>query len=274
MNRLEQLANGVLAINLDERADRWQAFLHEVEPFFDTDRIHRLSAVKGTALEGFGLAPLFKGRNRDRTWAGRAGCALSHRRAITVAAQAKWRSVLILEDDIQFANGFAQAEPALVHALAEQPWDICYLGYTDPIEPFRKISGLTATHDLYQVFGCNTCHAYLIRETAYEWLLGNMPTQENVWIWLTRHRAIDRWYARQLSRHFKVLLVSPSVVNQRPGISDITGRSLEDGHVTEVLPGILSTLPFGFASGLRRAAFSVSGGYDSLRGLIKRRRGF
>jgi GR25 family glycosyltransferase involved in LPS biosynthesis len=274
MEKLEQLVDGILAINLDDRPDRWQAFLEEVAPHFDASHIRRLSAVKGIGLDGFGQPPFFRGRHRDKTWAGRAGCALSHREAIAHAAQMGWRSVLILEDDIQFTDRFATIEADLTKALDQQPWDICYLGFTDPIGPFRKVADLAPTHSLYRIYGCNTCHAYLIRDTAYDWLLKQLPTRENIWDWLTRYRAIDRWYARRLTRQFKVLAASPSLINQRPGISDITGRDLASGHITEVLPGISSAMPFGIASGLRRLAFGVSGRYDALRGFIKRRKGF
>lgn len=274
MDRLEQLAGGILAINLDDRPDRWQAFTEELGSHFDIQHIQRISAVKGTALDGFGEPPLFRGRNRDKTWAGRAGCALSHREAISFAAQAGWRNVLILEDDVQLSEPFRAVEPALVESLDTQPWDICYLGFTDPIGPFRETATLSSTHRLYQIYGCNTCHAYLIRDTAYDLLLEQLPTRENVWDWLTRYRAIDRWYARTLARHFRVLAVNPSIVNQRTGVSDITGRNLEDDHATEIPPESTTVLPYGLACGLRRMAFGISSLYDALRGLIKRNKGF
>jgi GR25 family glycosyltransferase involved in LPS biosynthesis len=274
MGGLERLADGILVINLDERPDRWRAVMAELAPHVDTGRLQRLPAVKGTALEGFGKPPLFRGRGRDKTWAGRAGCALSHREAIAFAKRQGWRSVLILEDDIQLAEDFTQVCDSLAESLVRNPWDICYLGFTDPVGPFREIADLYPEHKLYSIYGCNTTHAYLVRDTAYVSLLKQMPDRGSIWIWLTRNRAIDRWYARRLSRLFRVLAVSPSIIQQKQGVSDITGRNQEYCHITAVPADAVTMLPHRLARGLRRLGFTASNVYDSLRGRVKQSRGF
>ena len=269
------LAQGILVINLDDRPDRWQSLLREAGRHIDERHLERLSAIRGTTLNGYGRPPLFQGRRRDRTWAGRAGCALSHREAIALAARRRWKSVLILEDDVAFAADFDAQTVRLASALRNVHWDICYLGFTDPIGPFRQLSALSPPGALYQLYGCNTTHAYIVREAAYAKLLELLPTHETIWPWLTRNRAIDRWYARTLSRHFTVVAVSPSIINQDGSLSDITGRARDNAYQTAIpSPHTATGLPYEFARILRRLHFSLSGSYDALRGQIKRLRGF
>lgn len=269
------LAEGILVINLDDRLDRWQSLLREAGRHIDETRLERLSAIRGTNLPDYGRPPLFRGRRRDRAWAGRAGCALSHREAIALAARRGWHSVLILEDDAAFTADFDAQAAWLANALRDVRWDICYLGFTDPIGPFRQLSALTPPSALYQLYGCNTTHAYIVRDTAYAKLLELLPTRETIWPWLTRNRAIDRWYARTLSRHFTVVAVSPSIINQDDGVSDITGRANDNDYQTAIQSSHTAAgLPYEFARTLRRLHFSLSGAYDALRGQIKRLRGF
>jgi glycosyl transferase, family 25 len=269
-----RLADGVLVINLDERPDRWRDALKELAPYLDIWQPHRLPAIKGVALNGFGRPPLFRGRRRDKTWAGRAGCVLSHRQAIAHAAGMGWRSVLILEDDIHLGEDFAQVSEKLAEVLEFQSWDICYLGFTDPVGPFLSLSDLGLGHRLYRVYGCSTTHAYLVRDSAYASLLRRLPDDDDIWFWLTRNRALDRWYRRTLSRYFRVLAISPSIVYQKQGVSDITGRNQEYGHIAAVPANALSILPFDAARLLRSRGFSILNAYDRARGSFKRWNGF
>ena len=269
-----KLAEGLIVINLDERPDRWQSFADEVAPQLQPLRPTRLSAVKGTALPGFGQPPYFRGRKRDRTWAGRAGCALSHRSAVLLAAAAGWERVLILEDDVQLEPGFPLLASKVADALDGLDWDLCYLGFTDPIGPFQKRVEIDDEHALYEIYGCNTNHAYLIHKRAYSRLLELLPSPENIWPWLTRYRAIDRWYSRTLSRTMVVLALSPSALNQKESLSDITGRTHEERHVNAVPGASRNRFTYRLFRLFRRVLFAASETYDVLRGMVKRARGF
>lgn len=274
MSTSPPLVDGVLVINLDERQDRWQGFLEQVSARLSPLVPTRLPAVKGIALPGFGQKPWFHGRKRDRTWAGRAGCTLSHRSAIAKASEKGWKRVLILEDDIELAPAFETVLGALPRVLDSEKWDICYLGYTDPIGPFRERATLPQGYRLDQLYGCNTTHAYLVNQSAYRFLLDRLPTESTVWHWLTRNRAIDRWYARTLSGHLIVLAVSQSIINQKNDISDITGRGNEQQHLNAISRNALSVLPYRLVKAWRHGLFWLEGCYDAARGWIKRRRGF
>lgn len=268
------LVDGVLVVNLDRRPDRWEKVKALTAGLVPPEKLERLPAVLGADLPGYGSPPWFRGRKRDATWAGRAGCALSHRRAIALAKQRGWRHLLILEDDIEPKPQAAAVLASLPAALASTDWQVCYLGFTDPVPPFRTVAELAGGHQLMEVSGASTTHAYLVRSDAFDWLLEKLPQPAAVWPWLSRHRAIDRWYYRNLSRHLRVLAVSPSLIDQEHGFSDITQRMHEDVHATQADGRRHGPATFAFMMALRRLGWRLAEPRDWLRGRFKRLRGF
>ncbi len=269
---LWDIVDGILVINLDQRTDRWTEVQAALSGLVPADKLQRVPAVWGKDLAGFGKAPWFRGRKRDATWAARAGCLFSHRKAIRLAKSAGWKTYLILEDDIVPTPAFAEIV-ARLGSNAPQ-WDVCYLGYTDPVGPFQAMTDLGSGHQLVRISGGNCTHAYLLRDQASDWILSHMPDETTIWSWLSRHRAIDRWYRRNLGCHFKVAAVSPAIINQSEGYSDITGRKMElAGHHLAVPAG-----DSGCCHGLRSAMHCLltraANFLDTLHGLGKRLRGF
>jgi hypothetical protein len=269
-----EMIDGVLVVNLDSRPDRWEQVQSLLSGVIPANKLQRLPATAGLHLPGYGERPWFRGRKRDKTWAGRAGCTLSHRTAIALARQRGWRTLLILEDDIELSHAFPTVLAALPQALTAIDWDVCYLGYTDPVSPYRTVLELPEGHDLCQVSGCSTTHAYLLRYTTFDWLLARLPQPEHIWSWISVHRAIDRWYYRNLARLFKVLAVSPAIVNQQGGFSDITQRPHEKVHTTRVPDRRSGPLSFAILATLRWLGFRLVVPRDWLRGRIKRAWGF
>lgn len=268
------LVDGVLVVNLDNRPDRWAHVQSATADFIPPEKLHRLPATLGAGLPGYGAPPWFRSRKRDTTWAGRAGCTLSHRAAVIHAKQKGWRTVLILEDDIELDPALTEVLSGLPGALKACDWDVCYLGYTDPVSPYRTLAKLAQGHGLYAVYGCSTTHAYLLCDRTYDTLLAKLPTAATVWRWISRHRAIDRWYYRNLARHFKVCAVSPALINQQAGLSDITQRLHEQVHTTRVPESRNGTAGFRLLAGLRGLQFRLAEPRDWLRGRIKQARGF
>lgn len=268
------MVDGAIVVNLDSRPDRWQAVQSLAAGLIPEAKLMRLPATVGVALPGYGERPWFRGRKRDRTWAGRAGCTLSHRAAIAYARQQGWRTLLILEDDIELSPALPTVLAALPEALAGQNWDVCYMGYTDPVAPYRTLANLPDGHTLCRVSGCSTTHAYLLRHTTFDWLLARLPEPDEIWPWISRHRAIDRWYYRNLARRFVVMALSPAVIHQQEGFSDITQRPHERVHTTEVPPGRSGPLGFALLGTLRWLGFRLAEPRDWLRGKIKQAHGF
>lgn len=269
-----QIADGTIVINLDHRQDRWEQFERTIKPRLGSIPVHRLSAVNGVEIPGYGAPPFFQGKTRDRTWAGRAGCVLSHRAALETAVQQRWTSVLILEDDIELQDSFPDLLMRLRETLAGVDWDVCYLGFSDPVGPYQKVCDLGDRNELFRIFGCSLTHAYLVRDRAYAFLLDQLPDERTIWRWLTRHRAIDRWYARELSTELRVLAVTPSVVLQGIDYSDITGRTGEEKQRTSLPDNAASSKFTTSARWWRKLRNMLEGIYDAARGWLKSRRGF
>ena len=277
-NSLWEMIDGVLVINLDQRVDRWAQFQEAARGNIPPEKLQRLPARLGLEIPGFGERPWFRGRKRDNTWAGRAGCVQSHRRALTMAREAGWRVVMLLEDDVEFAPEFSALSESFAAVLRDNEWQVCYLGFTEPWSPGRKLASLDHSHSLQQIHGCTTTHAYLVRAEARDWILSQLPDEKNIWGWLATHRAIDRWYQRQLGLRFQVACVSPGLVNQAAGFSDIAARrtdsSAEDRHTHAAVVSSAGKIAYSFRRALRKISVRIGLAGDVLRGRIRRVQGF
>lgn len=254
--------DGVIVINLDRRPDRWAAFQDIWRDHLPWERVVRLSASDGTQLAGYGQTPWFRGRKRDRTWAGRGGCALSHARALREAKAQGWNRVLILEDDAVPTEGLTVE--ALATVLSSDDWSLLYLGCHEPIGPFRPASdGLMGIH------GALDAHAYVVSAPLRDWLIERMPDEASLWPWIARERAVDRWYRREVGRRFTVMMCAPPLALQIEGASDITQawRGADHARPTPMDGAPPSRMAFE----LTRLG-EVAG--DRLRAAIKRRVGF
>lgn len=264
---------GICIINLDSRTDRWDALQQQIVNHFRGLELQRISATAGKGIPGFGKAPYFRGKDRDQTWAARGGCVLSHREALLHAKSKGWSHLLVLEDDIHIN---AKPDPvflsALKDALKSFHFDACYFGYTDPVPPSRELIDLGMGRGLHQVFGCNTAHAYLLTASAIDWILERLPSPSSIWPWLSRHRAIDRYYSRNLSPALTVLALSPSLILQKPCYSDILGvnvASCRENHRTGIDPMHPEHLAFQKQMLARAAACKRLGFVDKARSLWK-----
>lgn len=266
--------DGVLVINLEQRQERLDEISTKLASVKALPTWQRLPAVWGMDLQGFGEAPWFRNGKRDRSWAGRAGCILSHRHTIIQAKQNGWKNVLILEDDAVFDDSLDQ----VIRSIPEDGWDACYLGYTDPIPPYGTPTPLNETHQLIPVFGCYTTHAYVLRSTTFDWLLEQLPDEDSIWSWVSQHRAIDRWYSRHLSEKFRVTAISPGVIGQITDFSDIGQREGDNDRASEFFEPIqgdfLDHDAFQSASNKQHQKNQVAGCFDKFRSLVKRTRGF
>lgn len=220
--------DGIIVINLDRRPDRWTAFQNDWQGILPWDRVIRLSASDGRLIAGFGQAPWFRGRKRDLTWAGRAGCTLSHARAMREAQARGWQRVLVLEDDAVPA-----VDGGLPEILFQEDWDMLYLGAS-------KAQNADGHRDpgIVTISGALDTHAYAVTAPVRDWLAEQLPTEATVWTWIAQEGAVDRWMRREIGRRFSIALCRPIFAGQRIGPSDITQRmqadySAEDGRSDE-----------------------------------------
>lgn len=271
--------DAVFVINLDHRTDRWEMIRRQLPEAEARGKLHRITAYRGVDLPGYGQRPWFRGRAKDKNWAARAGCTLSHRAAIDQARQHKVS--LILEDDALLIPEFAAAIAPLADLLQAQAdkWDICYLGFTNPWGPYRRIGPIEGPHALYRIFGCSCAHAYLVTETSASWIADQLPEVDAIWPWISRNRISDRWFRRHLSRRLRVTCVNPGIVEQYANQSDITTRHADyandPNHRSDLpLKNGRDTSGFALAFWLRRIFALADQCTDWARSPIKRLRGF
>jgi len=269
--------DAVLVINLESRPERWERFSDSAKGILPEDKITKFPASLGLAISNYGMAPWFRGKPRDSRWAGRAGCALSHQRIMMAAVEKNWDIILVLEDDADFIDTNKDELDALLQKLLSErsSWDICYLGFSKTTGPSQSV-GTIENRGVFKISGCGTTHAYLVNSTARDWLFKHLPNEKTIWPWIAQHRAIDRWYSRNLSWNLKILAISPSIVTQASGYSDLV-----ESHVdyNSEFPGKVvqftnSNLTYTFARFWWRVSCLVGSSYDWIRYLIKKSNGF
>lgn len=149
-NTLKSFFDRVVVINLKKRTDRWQQLqqrLKEVNwPFKDPERFE--------AYDGRVLPRPIGWTSGEGTW----GCLLSHREVLGQAIKDGLENVLVLEDDIFFAEDFEQRVTEFIREVPYD-WDQIMLGgqYFD----HSKISDVT--ENVRQVSVCHRAHAYAVR---------------------------------------------------------------------------------------------------------------
>jgi len=220
---------GCLVINLDSRPDRWDFFLAGADNWREAFGCgpQRCSAVAGIDLPGFNQPPWFKPGMTERrklSWAGKAGCILSHRKAISIAVEKGWDQVLVLEDDALLTDHAVRLwKEDLSQLVKDLPadWGAVYLCTTTAFPPSRKVAAKAGTK-LVETSGALGTVAYLLNGRVFQGLLRALPDEKNIWSWVARHKTIDRWYSQNLVRFGRVYLFAPSLGGHHPGSSDIS----------------------------------------------------
>lgn len=166
METLLDLVDAVFVINLPERTDRrrrMDAVLSSIGMSFDQPNVHLFPAVKVSDPAGFPSA-------------GVHGCFLSHKTVFEKARDAGYQRVLILEDDVEFA----QKSLDLMATLADQlngstPNGFFYFGYEDPNAPANYATKHSDTLHLEAKPGRVVCaHAYVVSSDILDPLIQHL----------------------------------------------------------------------------------------------------
>lgn len=139
-----EFVDKVVYINLDHREDRrniMNTFFKDGQ--IPTDKIERFSAIRHTL--------------------GIIGCAMGHIQILKKAKREGWKSVLILEDDLQWVK-FEENYKKLEELVSTPNWDVCMLGglYMETTPPKIHVAFCT--------------NAYIVQSHYYDTLLENFET--------------------------------------------------------------------------------------------------
>lgn len=162
MNEIKKLSDRLVAdhgplylINLPSRKDRRAEFADQLDKIglsFDHPSVHVFPAIRPDELAGFPTL-------------GTRGCFLSHMSVLEQALSVGAKSVIICEDDLDFASDFQSRLPAVLDVLEREEWDFFYAGYTsdqtnDIVGAEANIFRLPPNHSVI------CAHFYLIRGQA------------------------------------------------------------------------------------------------------------
>lgn len=273
------MIDGCVVINLPHRTDRWEMFKKQLPLLASLGlKVERMDAIYGRTLPGFGAAPWFsrkRAEKRAHAWGGKAGCTLSHRKAIELAKRHGWGTVLILEDDVSFGPDFADEWKAIESIMAEFPeeWIALYLYGHHPVTPITEKAFLNKTIG-YELCGALSTTAYVLNGRHFEAVLKGMPTEQTIWDWTARHKTVDRWYSRQLCLWGRVFAIAPlSVVHlETPSDATTSGEPYDAPnfsftHVAGRSAFALLRLPRGFLNRLALQASLFRYWVKKMRGL-------
>ena len=185
-------------INLDHRTDRKRHIENQLEQIRMTGNITRFNAIKNAN--------------------GRIGCSLSHLKCLQMAKEAKWESVMILEDDVLFMLPDKFVENAnSFFSNKQNKWDVLLLAGNN-LPPFETNDGVSI-----QVSHCQTTTGYIVKRHYYDALISNIKEGITKLMKEPEHHyyyAVDKYWL-QLQKQDRWMLLIPIIVVQKPDYSDI-----------------------------------------------------
>lgn len=118
---LDDFFDRIYVLNLPERKDRlaeMTAELAKVGASFDDPNIQLFPASRPSDMGKFPSI-------------GARGCFTSHREMLHDAERNGYQRIMIIEDDLDFAEDFSGKAPAILRALSEHDWSMFYGGYEE-----------------------------------------------------------------------------------------------------------------------------------------------
>lgn len=225
-----QYIDAVLVINLDDSRGRWEQLMLHLDGLVPREKLHRISAVRGTELPGYLQKPWFSSRtgSRARTCAGAAGCVLSHAKTLRYALEhPDWNVILVLEDDCRFdAERLNRLASQMLDFMHHYPaWELLYAGYHG--EP-QLAGDLETGWDFFNIYRCSGVlgtFAMLLHRRAWQEIMRRLPDEKHVWAWIAQYKAIDYWLQRWFTPFHEVFYVTPPFCSSAEGlVSDISGK--------------------------------------------------
>lgn len=218
--------DGIVCINLPERADRREACVEEFKKLgLETSPPSPLLEERGEATRAASYE-FFQGiysKPGEMKW---QGCKNSHLAVIKMAKERGWKSVLIFEDDMVVKEKEMEYYKQVIESLPYDWW-LFYLGgnpfekLTSPPAPLLQERGIADAH-LLLCKGVKCAHAYAVHELAYNYILNEAPQQDI---------PIDRFYKNDVQPLGSCLIADRFCVGQRPGYSNILGFELDYSYM-------------------------------------------
>ncbi len=207
----------IYVINLDKRPERWEKCQKELKKSgIGLENVERFSAVNGydhPAADKIDLVDAYG--NPDKA-PGNLGCILSHLKAYEDADEREFEGILMLEDDVVFANDFTRRFGEYSQQIPDD-WQFVYFGGNNNEEPKSFKPNLKICQTTWAT------HSYMIRpdyrnkiiKRVYESGFGE---------------PIDNIYGG-IQDGLDFYIFDPRITIQREGFSDIVGAERNYDHV-------------------------------------------
>lgn len=208
---MDSLADKIFIINLKERTDRFSRCLREfvregITNWERFDAIRYDPKIHGYEDEFNNFLP---GHGKTQQYLKAAfGCMLSHYMIIKLAKQRGYKSVIILEDDFIFTNGWRENLNKCMDELKNQPWLFFYFHVFVYSENAKRI---ISDNLIYPIYALGTT-GYLVKSEMFDFLIENM---------LKYGKQIDVFYVEKIQSNNLVFAAKNNIMIQSESWSDI-----------------------------------------------------
>lgn len=198
-SRINTSFDAILCINLDRRPARMEK---ACEQFANVgiENVLRFSAIDGSKLD-----------YRTALNAGQLGCTLSHLFVLEYARDNNLESILIFEDDVEFAENFNEIFNQAIDELPKD-WHMLYFGGNH----FHGV--VPHSQHLVKLKGTLTTHAIAVHSRFYHVAISTIRERLN--------QIIDVTYM-QLHAQYPCYSIHPKITFQTAGFSDLEMREVD-----------------------------------------------
>lgn len=210
--QLRRTFERVVCVNLDRRPDRWQAFCERLPTDWPFREVARRQAIDGKRCP-----PPPWWRQGASAW----GCYRSHVRILEECLNDQVQSVLLLEDDALFLDGFAdRVHRFLRHVPAD--WQMLYLGGQHLM--VNRVPPKRINRWAYQPYNVNRTHAFALQGDMLRIVYRHLHKHD----WHTGHH-IDHHLGRlHQRREHRIYAPKQWLVGQATSKSNISGKTPPD----------------------------------------------
>lgn len=192
-------------VNLDRRTDRWADSTNEFKKF-NLNGIERFSAVDGKST------PIkLKNKKVNKS---EIALVLTNIKIIERAKKEGLKSILILEDDVEFTDEVTNVSEYF--KFLPNDWDMIYFGGNHNIG-IEEATPKIINEKVCKLYHTYTTHCVGIKHTAFDIILDNLKQLS---------QQLDVVYC-DLQKQMNVYSFYPMIASQRIGFSDIQERDVD-----------------------------------------------
>jgi len=201
---LNKYFDKIYCINLDRRKDRWDETVNELNKWGLLNQVERYSAIDGNTIKD----------NKFRINNGELGLLNTHLDIIKDAKTKNYKSILLLEDDIEFTKEILNLDNYF--DVLPKDWDILWFGGNHNKHMGNKLNLIND-----KIIKCNmtySTHSIAFNNSSFDVILNLLKN---------RQKPVDVYYS-DLQKIKNCYSFNPSIALQRPSYSDIQNKQQDN----------------------------------------------